>query len=94
MGEYICPKCNKPMSEMGERCVECQHCFFRCSIDWLSGWYAALKSGAQPPQADNSDYAAALRVYKEFEGSNFMPSLYNYKVWLDQRLHSDEPNVA
>ena len=54
MGEYICPKCNKPMCETKESCVVCRHCLFRCSIDWLGGWYAALNSGAQQPRAANS----------------------------------------
>ena len=65
MGEYICPKCNKVMSETKESCVVCRHCLFRRSIDWLDGWYAALKSGAQPPQADNKTQAEICQIIVE-----------------------------
>ena len=53
---------------------------------------AALKAlGAQPEQAHNSDYAAALRVVKEYKsylkGRSGLAS-FSFDLWLDQRLNA------
>jgi hypothetical protein len=43
----------------------------------------------------NTDYAAALNIYKlylyEHDGDDAAP---RYDLWLEERLHSEEPNVA
>ena len=53
---------------------------------------ARQESGAQPPQADNSDYAAALKVYLEWVGcvseNGVFVSAFDFHTWLNQRLNS------
>lgn len=59
------------------------------------GWCAAMKSGAQPPQATNSDYAAALKVYREYtsSGVSTIEHFVTFPSWCEERLHSST-NIA
>lgn len=46
-------------------------------------------------QAANSDYAAALKLYREFKKCFANPDMVApFEAWCEERLHSEEPNVA
>jgi crotonobetainyl-CoA:carnitine CoA-transferase CaiB-like acyl-CoA transferase len=56
---------------------------------------AAQTNGGQSPQAPNSDYAAAIRVYDEMICDNGLASNINFRTFCEQRLNSAKaPNCA
>jgi hypothetical protein len=50
----VCPKCQHTMQETKENCVVCRKCLFRCHVEYVNGWDAALKQGAQKPSTNTA----------------------------------------
>ena len=83
--DWVCSSCGR---HFNWSVSECPHCRFQTTVT----------TGGTQPTSDNSDYAAALKVYLEWAGdvtaSGCPGSAYDFHNWLNQRLHSEEPNVA
>lgn len=55
---------------------------------------AAENSGTQPTST-NSDYAAALKLYREFKRCFANPNMVApFETWCEERLNAEEPHCA
>ncbi len=65
-----------------------------CRDTWPKRW-ALLKAKVEKLTAHNSDYTAALRVWKEFCAPSISMSCGKFGVFCEQRLNSaKKPNCA
>lgn len=69
----VCPKCQHTMQETKENCVVCRKCLFRCHVEYVNGWDAALKQGAQKPSTNNASAAIVSELCEAFEEWDLLP---------------------